>query len=405
MRTCTNCNESRTVAAFYNGATQCKNCVRTLAASNSAARRERRAAALSALTFGVELEMSTLSPRAAHDVLSMVLGGVDMRDGVRVADGRIWRAVSDGTPGVTSEVVSPILRFNSKADMETLQRVARALRAAGGRASHACCGVHVHIGVAALGGVPGGARCAVFAGSIESKVRTGIAIDQRRAGWCRALETSNLNAFRLVTNAAELERAMPQGYSGRYTGINLKAIAKHKTCEFRWFNGTLHAGKIRAYVNLCAGIALKSIEASTVKIPRVADDEAGMVKTCKWLGIKDASMLAHLTEGFVDAATQRARLRALDESPMQEGANARAQAAETTATIRAEAAARHARVGEEIAAAAARRDAERVRLDRFAAAERANIEYNRAINARLERLRRQETIERLAEPAVRYENI
>ena len=45
----------------------------------------------------------------------------------------------------------------------------------------------------------------------------------------------------------------------RYHGLNLHAFFSKGTVEFRLFNGTLHAGKIKAYVQFCLAVSAWAI--------------------------------------------------------------------------------------------------------------------------------------------------
>jgi hypothetical protein len=47
----------------------------------------------------------------------------------------------------------------------------------------------------------------------------------------------------------------------RYHGINLHAFFTKGTVEFRLFNGTTHAGKIKAYVQFCLAMSAWAINA------------------------------------------------------------------------------------------------------------------------------------------------
>jgi hypothetical protein len=47
----------------------------------------------------------------------------------------------------------------------------------------------------------------------------------------------------------------------RYHGLNLHNIFFRGTVEFRWFAATLHAGKIKAYVQLVMAMGCKAINA------------------------------------------------------------------------------------------------------------------------------------------------
>ena len=51
--------------------------------------------------------------------------------------------------------------------------------------------------------------------------------------------------------------------STRYHGINLHAFFTKGTVEFRLFNGTTHAGKIKAYIQFCLAMSAWAIESNT----------------------------------------------------------------------------------------------------------------------------------------------
>ena len=107
--------------------------------------------ALRSFKFGVEIETvgverETLA-RAVSTAMSWSVlyeGGYYGKWTARMPDGRVWTFMRDASlSGVANaEVVTPILTY---ADVETLQAVIRALRAAGARTDSSC-GVHVHVG-------------------------------------------------------------------------------------------------------------------------------------------------------------------------------------------------------------------------------------------------------------------
>ena len=99
------------------------------------------------------LEYTHLSREGAARAIQSVVGGRITHTGgsydewtVHADDGKKWKAVSDGSLGsraTSAEVVTPILHWN---DLDTLQKVVRALRRARAR-TPACTSQHVHIGV------------------------------------------------------------------------------------------------------------------------------------------------------------------------------------------------------------------------------------------------------------------
>lgn len=52
----------------------------------------------------------------------------------------------------------------------------------------------------------------------------------------------------------------PQHYdNSRYHGVNLHNVWYRGTVEFRWFEATLHAGRIKAYLQFCLAVAAKAL--------------------------------------------------------------------------------------------------------------------------------------------------
>jgi hypothetical protein len=50
--------------------------------------------------------------------------------------------------------------------------------------------------------------------------------------------------------------------------VNLHNIWYRGTVEFRWFNSTLHAGKVKAYVQFVLALAAKAIKARSASAKR-----------------------------------------------------------------------------------------------------------------------------------------
>jgi len=218
-------------------------------------------------TFGVEIETIGLSREAAARVVAGVINGTVQFQGAGYdtwaaigPDGRAWKCMRDGSlsSAIHAEVVTPILTL---ADMETLQNVVRALRAAGARVDFSC-GVHVHVGARGLGAKEiGNLAALVFAK--DELIAEALRIDaNRRARFCKPMAESTVVALRKATtlDAANAiwygrQNTAPTHYdSTRYHGLNLHNVWFRGTVEFRWFNGTLHAGEIRSYVMLCLGL-------------------------------------------------------------------------------------------------------------------------------------------------------
>ena len=109
-------------------------------------------------TIGVEVEMNSITRRAAAKLAAEFFGTGRFQDTASRngyctwsawdAQGREWKSQRDvsidGPDGEKCEMVTPILTYT---DMDTLQELVRRLRKAGAKSDHTRgCGVHIHIG-------------------------------------------------------------------------------------------------------------------------------------------------------------------------------------------------------------------------------------------------------------------
>ena len=252
------------------------------------------------IRFGIEIETTRLSREQCARAIHSVVGGELIHYGMRVQmeDGRIWKAVSDGsirsTNGRSAEVVSPICHYS---DIEQVQQIVRALRAAGARVNSSC-GIHVHCDFGAFS--HDGKNAAKTVRNLAKMVHKndelitaalGISATRRDIwdGWCWYTKTSfvdaisnerNLTLERLRAhwyaqpgrgNRGTCEYGSTSHYNGsRYHGLNLHNIWFRGTVEFRWFEATLHAGEVKSYIQLCVCLAAKALNsrsASAAKRP------------------------------------------------------------------------------------------------------------------------------------------
>jgi hypothetical protein len=164
-------------------------------------------------------------------------------------------------------VVSPILTY---ADLETVQAVVRALRAAGAKADPSC-GIHIHVEAARFD-TKGLVNLAKLVHQQEDLIVQALAVQAARLGrFAKKLDTAfieRLERERPRTNqdlnrlwyGRENER--PFHYdSTRYHGLNLHSVWFRGTIEYRWFEGTLHAGKIKAYIQFVLALSAKALVA------------------------------------------------------------------------------------------------------------------------------------------------
>ncbi len=231
--------------------------------------------------FGVEIEMNHISRRKAREVVAEVLGSSDIGhqgsyDNYYVKDnnGRMWKCESDssisGEPSQATELVTPKLAYD---DIELLQDVIRALRKAGAKTDSSC-GIHVHVDGA--NHTPKSlVKLVNFMVARQDLIYSSLEIGSRGLRWCKKLNDTLLKAMKgkdSITRS-ELESIWyseaNDGYNGgidhshynftRYHGVNLHAFFTKGTVEFRLFNSTLHAGKVKAYIQFCLAISAWSI--------------------------------------------------------------------------------------------------------------------------------------------------
>ena len=249
--------------------------------------------------LGVEIELTGITRQKAAKIISTYFGGTDVNhiyDGydtwtARDRQNRIWKCSRDIsiTPeakvrgeiqprptGRTStdlrcEIVTPILRYE---DIEDLQNIVRALRK-GGAFANSSCGIHVHVDGA--NHTPDSlTRLLNFAVGRQDLFYEALQIGANRSGrWCKKV---NPAVFKAMKKTEGLSRSQTEsiwysrlndGYSGgvsrnhyndtRYHGINLHAFFTKGTVEFRLFNGTTHAGKIKAYIQFCLAMSAWAI--------------------------------------------------------------------------------------------------------------------------------------------------
>jgi hypothetical protein len=88
---------------------------------------------------------------------------------------------------------------------------------------------------------------------------------ERAERWCKKVDDNlidRLNRARVTTEAAVrklwyngTDGASEHYHHSRYHALNLHSVWQKGTIEFRCFNATTHAGKIKAYIQLCLAIS------------------------------------------------------------------------------------------------------------------------------------------------------
>lgn len=237
--------------------------------------------------FGIEIEMTGITRAKAAEVAAEYFGtssryigsGYDAYAAVD-SQGRQWKFMSDASidaqrksngrtvsadADYRTEMVSPICRYE---DIIPIQEIIRKLKE-NGAITNKSCGIHVHIDAS-----PFDARTlrniTNIMASKEDLIYKALGVSVARQNrWCRPVEQRFLD---------ELNRQKPRSLDGvehiwyngttrrythyddsRYHCLNLHSVFQKGTVEFRLFNGTLHAGKIKAYIQFCLAIGAQAL--------------------------------------------------------------------------------------------------------------------------------------------------
>ncbi|SHH59095.1 amidoligase family protein [Clostridium grantii] len=265
-------------------------------------------------TIGVEIEMTGITREKAAEITSKLLGGevkrlFDTYDTyeIKAPDRRIWKIMSDASiktmekkkgtliPANRSysvELVTPILKYDD--DIETLQEIVRQLRHEGAISeSKLQCGIHIHIG--GKDHTPNTLKNLVnLMAAKEDLIYKSLEIDPARVRYCKKvnedlIETINKKKPKTLSQLADIwyngygvENRSRHYHSSRYHGLNLHSTFTKGTIEFRLFNGTLHAGKIRSYIVFCLAISHQALKQKSASAKRTHTDNEKYTFRC-WL--------------------------------------------------------------------------------------------------------------------------
>lgn len=230
--------------------------------------------------FGIEIEFTGITRYDAAKAVAKRLGSTERYVGgtysayeIEDGTGRRWKIVSDASlrsekkDGTSAgddykcEMVSPICEYS---DIETVQDLVRQLRHAGMRVNNSC-GIHVHID-ASTHTAQSLKNLANIMASKETLLFAALGTETSRVErWCkkvdpRFLERINTRGEKTMTQLRRIwyngcDGAREHYHSSRYHALNLHSVWQKGTVEFRCFNSTTHAGKIKAYIQLCMAIS------------------------------------------------------------------------------------------------------------------------------------------------------
>ncbi len=276
----------------------------------------RQIEAMKAQTFGVEVEMNSITREKAARTAAAFFGTGRYADTHRTngystwsawdAQGREWKFQKDvsiaGPSDEQCELGSPVLNYD---DMELLQELIRQLRHAGAKSDGSrMCGIHIHVG--AQGHTPQTLRnLANIMASHEELIADALNLDRgRMSHYCRTVDPrflSELNHRKPQTMADLADiwyGSQDAGYgrsqhynSSRYHMLNLHSTFTKGTVEFRLFQfdepdgnkrGGLHAGQLKSYIQLCLALSQMAKDVRTAS-PKSQQTENPKYAMRTWL--------------------------------------------------------------------------------------------------------------------------
>ncbi len=231
------------------------------------------------LNFGVEIETVRRTRKRVAEAIQSVVGGELRHTGVPSAfdpweviddQGRTWKVVSDASlshvPGhLRAELVTPVLSYE---DIPTFQKVVREVRRCGAKVDGHC-GIHVHVDSSRFDGRTLG-NLAKIVYKQEPLILAALGVSEsRQSTYTRPVRDELIREIERhrPRTTDQLNRiwygyhnSNPQHYdSTRYHGVNLHNVWYRGTVEFRWFEATLHAGKVKSYIQLVLAVAAKAL--------------------------------------------------------------------------------------------------------------------------------------------------
>lgn len=252
--------------------------------------------------FGIEIEFTGIARSKAAEIAAQYLNGAVSLAGdyydthkVTAADGRVWKFMYDGSivcqhrsrgqivsasNSYSVELVSPILLYRQ--DIDALQGLVRMLRKAGGF-SNPSCGIHVHLDGA--NHTPRSIRNFInIIASHNDLFYKALQIPPQRMSYCKKMDAYLVKQMNLLKPQTfdQIEAIWYERYSGRrnqhyhssrYHFLNLHSFFHgHRTVELRGFNGTLHAGKIRAYIVLALALNHQALTQKNARYQKVQEE-------------------------------------------------------------------------------------------------------------------------------------
>lgn len=250
--------------------------------------------------WGMELEFTGMTRERAAMKIQEVVGGTihntySDHNGwyVQAPDGRKWKIMGDASidterggkrgqyPGQECEFVTPICTYE---DIPTVQECIRHLRKAGAKVNGSC-GCHIHVDTA-LHTAQSLKNLVFLMKAKQDLIFKAVKTQRSRLyRWCKPIDDSLVDGIKKMpkqkldkNNLRELwYDTYAPGVSqnihynpSRYHALNLHSTWQRGSVEFRIFEASLHAGEIRAWLNLCLAMSAQAINQKRTS-PEVLD--------------------------------------------------------------------------------------------------------------------------------------
>ena len=237
--------------------------------------------------YGVEIELTGLTRERAAEIIADYFGTRYTHNGgcydtysVRDNAGRTWKVVKDASIDCTDrngneagsaysvEFVTPICVYD---DIPTIQQLVRELRHNGALANNSC-GIHIHVN-----GAPFDARSLRNLTNImrskEDLIYKALKVNPAREHrYCQKVDESFLEELnrKKPRTLDKIQNIWYQGHDGsnthyhpsRYRALNLHSLFSKGTIEYRLYDGTTHAGRIKTYIQLSLAISNQALNQS-----------------------------------------------------------------------------------------------------------------------------------------------
>lgn len=162
------------------------------------------------------------------------------------------------------EFVSPICQYD---DIERVQELVRVLRNGGARVNHKC-GIHIHVD-ASNHNAKTLRNIVNIVAAKEDLLYKALNVNVNRQYYCEKADTKFLEEIN-KRPPLTMEQVKHMWYGGedrshihyddsRYKMLNLHSVFQKGTIEFRLFNSTLHAGKVKSYIQLALAISHQAL--------------------------------------------------------------------------------------------------------------------------------------------------